>query len=256
MRAGLAYNISGTTEVLGLVTDRQAETSGLLTVDWGEHLTQIGGPSQCGGDTLRWLLDLVQGEKASPESAIAALLTRERDAEPLLFIPYLQGERVPHWDPSLRGAFLGLNRRHGPADLAHAVLEGIACLNRSVLEAAEAAAGMRALELRLGGGGARNRLLCDIKASVLGREVTVPDCEEPGLLGAAVAARTALGAYLDLAAAQSDLVPIARRHAPDPRLRETYDQLYELFRTAERAIAPISSKLSRLTLDKPGRSSP
>ncbi|KAB2850943.1 MAG: FGGY-family carbohydrate kinase, partial [Hyphomicrobiaceae bacterium] len=244
MRAGAAYNISGTTEVLGLLAGKLAAAEGLLTVDWGNGLSQIGGPSQCGGDTLLWLLDLLGAEATRPEAAIERLMARKRDSQPLLFVPYLQGERVPYWDPALRGAFLGLNRRHGPQDLAAAALEGIAFLNRSVLEAAESAAGVRAEEIRLGGGGARSHAWCSVKASVLGRDVVVPDVEEAGLLGGAVSAWTALGAFADLSAAQSELVRVARRHAPDPLLKAGYDRLYVLFRQAEGAIAPVCRALA------------
>jgi xylulokinase len=244
MRAGHAYNISGTTEVHGLVTGRPATADGLLTVDWGGGLTQIGGPSQCGGDTLVWLLELVGAAGGAPEAALDALLSRPRDGQPLLFIPYLQGERVPHWDPSLRGAFIGLNRRHGPQDLAAAALEGIAFLNRAVLEAAETASGIRASEIRIGGGGSRSHTWCEMKASILGRDVVVPDGEEPGLLGAAICAATAIGRFPDLEAAQQELVRVSRRHAPDLRRKVIYDRLYDLFRQAEPAVAPLSRALA------------
>ena len=247
MRAGFAYNISGTTEVLGLLTDKPAAAPGLLTVDWEGSLTQVGGPSQCGGDTVLWVLDLLGTDGGDPDSALVSLLARPRDGQPLLFVPYLEGERVPHWDPALRGAFIGLNRRHGPQDLAAAVLEGIAFLNRAVLEAAESATGRGAGELRLGGGGSKSHALCEVKASVLGREVVVPDGgEEPGLLGAAVCAAVALGRFPNLGAAQQALVGIARRHAPDRRREERYDALYCLFRQAELAVAPLSRALSGL----------
>lgn len=235
MRDGFAYNISGTTEVLGLVSAMKAEAAGLLTVDWGRGLTQLGGPSQCGGDTLRWVQDVLSSHEREG---------RPRNAQPLIFLPYLEGERVPHWDPALRGAFIGLSRQHGAHDLAAAALEGIAFLNRSVLEAAEAATGRVATEIRLGGGGARNRAFCDVKASVLGREVVVPEAEEPGLLGAAISAWTALGRFAGLAEAQAGLVKVSRRHVPNAGSKAGHDRLYALFRQAEQAIAPLSRALS------------
>src|SRR3546814_16026153 len=86
---------------------------------------------------------------AAVAEAMNALLSAPRDPQAALFLPYLQGERVPYWDPGLRGAFVGLNRRHGPGDLAWAVLEGVAFLNRLVLERAEAALGGPVTEIRL-----------------------------------------------------------------------------------------------------------
>lgn len=242
MREGYAYNISGTTEVLGVVGNEPARAEGLLTVDW-RGLFQLGGPSQTGADTVSWLLALLGRDGADVGQEIDALFAGPRQSQPLLFLPYLQGERVPYWDPSLRGALIGLNRQHGPTDLAFAVLEGIACLNRIVLERAEAALGRTATEIRFGGGAAANPVWSQIKADLCGRPVVVTTSKEPGLLGAAIVAFTGLGRFASLAQAQEKLVTVARRFEPDPARKLAYDALFALFRRAEGALAPISRDL-------------
>ena len=242
---GRAYNISGTTEVLGVLSDRPLSAEGLVALDWfGLH--HLGGPSQNGADTLRWWADMQSGPGAVGER-IEALLSGPRHPEPALFLPYLQGERVPHWDPALRGAFLGLHRRHGPTDLAWAVMEGVAFGNRLVLERAEAALGRAVDNVRMGGGGALNARWRQVKADVLGREVLAGSAREPGLLGAAITAWTALGRYASLADAAAAMARPAHRHAPDPSRRAHYDRLYALFRQAEAAAAPISRALATLS---------
>lgn len=242
MRDGFAYNISGTTEVLGVVGREPAQAEGLLTVDW-RGLFQLGGPSQTGADTVSWLLALLGRDGAAVGQEIDALLSGSRQPQPLLFMPYLQGERVPYWDPSLRGALVGLNRRHGPTDLAFAVLEGVACLNRIVLERAEDALGRRASEIRFGGGAAANPVWSQIKADLSGRPVVVAASKEPGLLGAAIVAFAGLGRFGSLAEAQQALVTVARRFEPDLTRKPAYDALFALFRRAEAALAPISRDL-------------
>jgi xylulokinase len=242
MRAGYAYNISGTTEVLGVVGREPARAEGLLNVDW-RGLFQLGGPSQTGADTVSWLLALLGRGGAAVGQEIDALLAGPRHSQPLLFLPYLQGERVPYWDPSLRGAFIGLNRQHQPTDLAFAVLEGVACLNRIVLERAEAALGRAATEIRLGGGAAANAVWSQIKADLCGRRVVVTASPEPGLLGAAIIAFTGLRRFTSLAQAQEALVTVVRRFEPDPARKPAYDALFALFRRAETALTPISRDL-------------
>lgn len=245
MRPGFGYNLTGTTEVLGLVSRGESRAEGLLTVDWRDGLTQLGGPSQSGGDTLAWLLDLVGRSMAGTASgAMEALLASPRDAAPVIFLPYLQGERVPYWDAALRGALVGLNRRHRAVDLAHAVMEGVGFLNRIVLERAEAAAGGAVSELRFGGGGAANPVWCRIKADILGRPVAVVDHAEVGLLGAAITALTATGRFATLAEAQERLVRVRTVYTPDSRRRQEYDRLFALFRDTETALAPISRALA------------
>jgi xylulokinase len=241
LREGCAYNLSGTTEVLGVMARHAVPAEGLLTVDWG-GLHQIGGPSQVGSDTLVWLASLLgQGSVTD----LTKLLEGPRDRQPLLFLPYLLGERAPYWDPGLRGAFIGLHRNHGPADCAHAVLEGVAFLNRLVLERAEAARGAPVAEIRLGGGGAVNAVWCQIKADICERPVVVVDSAETGLTGAAIVAFVALARFPDLDAGQA-LVGVRQTFQPRPELAPGYRRLFQLFRAAEAAVAPVSRQLASI----------
>lgn len=249
LQPGVAYNISGTTEVFGLVAEYPSVAEGLLDVVWGPSLHQLGGPGQNGADTLAWALALL-GRRGDVAQALDALLAEPGSDAPLLFLPYLQGERVPFWDANLRGAFVGLHRQHKAVDLVRAVMEGVGFLNRIVLERAEAGAGLRAREIRIGGGGATSAAWCQIKADILDRPVVAPAVDETGLLGAAVVARTACGTYPTLTAAQAALVRPGRRHVPDPARRVHYDGLYAEFRQAHEALAPVSRRLATRAADR------
>lgn len=258
LRPGYAYNISGTTEVFGAVGAEPVLAEGLMTVNWGNGNHQIGGPGQNGADTIAWLLPLLGGvarfgdSRAGDMSAVShamnALLNAPRDPQPALFLPYLQGERVPYWDPQLRGAFIGLNRRHGPGDLAWAVLEGVAFLNRTVLQRAEAALGKPVAEIRFGGGAASNPHWCQVKADICERPVVVGQADQPGVIGAAAAAWAALGRYGSFAQAQATLARPAHRYDPDATRRNAYHRLYAQFRAAEIALTPVSHALASLRL--------
>jgi xylulokinase len=231
LRAGIGYCISGTTEVLGVLHDAPARAAGLLAVDW-DGLWQLGGPSQHGADALAWLRALGLGADACD-----ALV-------PILFLPSLSGERVPHWDPALRGAFIGLHRAHGAAEMAAAVMQGVAFNNLTVLRRAEAATGQPIAELRLGGGGATPRW-AQLRADVLGRPVVTTACPEPGLLGCAITAFAALEGR-PLAAMQAEMVRAAAHFAPDPARHARAQAHHALFQQAEAAVAPISRGLSAL----------
>jgi xylulokinase len=250
MRSGFGYNLSGTTEVLGVIGAEPAEAEGLLTVDWsgrtGEAATawQLGGPSLCGGDTLAWLVELMGGSPDGVGAALERLTAGQRSQRPVLFLPFLNGERTPFWNPGLRGSFLGLDRSHRAVDFAWSALEGVAFVNRLVLERAEAATGRPIAELRFGGGGAANAIWRQIKADVLGREVTTVAGDEHGLSGAAIIARTALGAFRNLDSAQEALVRIAHRSGPRPAASAAYDKLYPLFVEATAVLAPLQQRLA------------
>ncbi len=55
-------------------------------------------------------------------------------AEGLFFLPYLTGERTPHFDPAAKGAWVGLTVRHGRAHMIRSVLEGATFAMRDSLE--------------------------------------------------------------------------------------------------------------------------
>ena len=74
---------------------------------------------------------------------------------PEIFAPYLSGERTPHNDPHVRGAFLDLDYETNPSKLCAAVLEGVAFALSDGLDALrEGGANVR--ELSVIGGGARS----------------------------------------------------------------------------------------------------
>lgn len=247
LRAGVAYNISGTSEVFGLVSESPAAAEGLLDIAWGPGLHQLGGPGQNGADALTWALE----QLGRGHAEIDALLERPLLEAPIVFLPYLQGERTPFWDASLRGAFVGLSRHHSAGDVIRAVMEGVAFVNRVVLERAEAAAGIRAGEIRFGGGGALSEAWCRIKADILGRDVVALPGEEAGLAGAAIVARTACGEYATLVAAQDALARPTRRLSPDPIRAEHYARLFAEFLATHQALAPISRRLASWAVDRP-----
>ena len=63
-------------------------------------------------------------------ASVAELFARAEATGPAkgaeLFLPYLSGERTPHNDADVRGAFLNLDHDTDPGRLAQAVLEGVA----------------------------------------------------------------------------------------------------------------------------------
>ncbi len=245
--AGRAYNVSGTTETFGVLARKPVKATGLMDVPWGDELHQIGGPGQNGADVLTWLGAVIGA--ATPEEIaprVAGAISVARHARPLLFLPYLSGERVPFWDADLRAAFLGLSREHGPADFVWATLEGVAFLNRIVLGRAETAAGLTVDEVRLGGGAARIAAWAQIKADVLERPVVTVTAEEPGVLGAAIAAFVGLGTFKSFEEAQERLVRTAKRFEPRRERRDFYRALSLLFAQAHDAVRPLSHQLSKL----------
>ncbi len=127
------------------------------------------------------------------------------------FLPYLAGERTPHNGAAARGAFVGLDLETDLAQLARAVLEGVAFGLRDCANAL-AAAGTKLSRLTAVGGGARSRYWLRLIATILGIPVDRP---AEGEFGAAVRAAR-LG---QIAATGADPAEICR----PPAIAETLE---------------------------------
>lgn len=141
-------------------------------------------------DSLVWLSEI-----AGRSPADLARLAEQADPESAaVFLPYLSGERTPVADSRARGVFRGLARSDGLAELARAVLEGVAFAmadGADALRAAGAAPGL----LHALGGGARSDLWLELCADLAGIRIAIPARRDLGAaLGAARLAMVATGA--------------------------------------------------------------
>lgn len=126
--------------------------------------------------SLDWLARML-GD--APSVLLAEAARDMRGPSPITFLPYLSGERTPHSDAAIRGAFLGLAAETERRDLVRAVLEGVAFAFRDCLEALKAT-GTRVSEATAVGGGARSRSWLEIIATVLGIPIRVPAAGDVG----------------------------------------------------------------------------
>jgi xylulokinase len=168
----------------------------------------------------------------------------------VLFLPFLEGERTPYWDPHLRGAFLGLSSAHGRGHMARAVLEGVALSLRACRDVMEAA-GFSVRSPFLAGGGMSSRLWRTILVSVLGVEGMVAEPQGPAV-GAAILA-TATGAADAEQLRERITAPRRKAVAPVEDWLSTYDALHETYRLAAGAVTQTSHQLAGRAGEPSGR---
>lgn len=202
-KKNMCYNISGTSEIIGISIDQYAkpsETKKLFyfTYPFYNNLQIIFEATQASGKSINWFIKNIIGSDRSPNKLV---LTNEKNdfpkMNPLIFLPYIEGERSPIWDSCARGIFFGLNSQHTRFDLYRAILEGIGF---SILQNFEILRGISNKDnisdyLRVSGGGAENNYLNQIKADILGEKVVTAKFCESGLLGGAILAMIGLGIY-------------------------------------------------------------
>jgi xylulokinase len=203
----------------------------------------------CLAELQRNVLSAQEGPAAAaaPSDPYAAMLALAEavpaGSDGLIFTPWVNGERTPVDDRTVRGGYfnqsLGITRGH----LVRAVLEGVAYNARWLLPHVERFIKRRLQTITAVGGGARSPLWCQIHADVLDRVVL--QARDPALAsarGAALQASVALGhlRWDEVA----DAVPIARAFEPDPASRRVYDTLFAEFVNLYRSTRRIYARLN------------
>ncbi|WP_288586094.1 xylulokinase [uncultured Methylobacterium sp.] len=166
--------------------------------------------------SLAWWAGVVGRDEASLVAEVGPV-ARPSEA---LFLPYLAGERTPHNDGAVRGAFAGLSAGTERPALTQAVMEGVAFSLRDGLDALRAS-GTRIEAADVIGGGSRSPAWIRILASVLDLPLSpLAEGEHGGAFGAARLARLAVTGE----APEALCTPPARGATvmPDPELVPAY----------------------------------
>lgn len=148
---------------------------------------------QAGGASLSWVIELFGGTEEVYSRLLAGAAEVSAADDGLYFLPYLLGERSPHWNAAAAGSFAGLQRHHGPAHLVRAVLEGVGWNLRTCMAAfTDTGIGIDVVDVI--GGGAQSDVWLQVLAEVwqipVRRRSIVADANS---LGAAVTAAVGLG---------------------------------------------------------------
>ncbi|WP_075794729.1 glycerol kinase GlpK [Massilia putida] len=166
----------------------------LATVGWtiGTHTDYLlEGSVFMGGATVQWLRDGLGIIKQS--SDVEALALSVPDSGGVMLVPAFVGLGAPHWDAYARGTIVGMTRGTTAAHIARAAVDAIAYQSAELLAAMQKDADCAVHEVRADGGAARNDLLMQFQADLLGVPVVRPQVTETTALGAAYLAGLAVG---------------------------------------------------------------
>ncbi|XHR31071.1 MAG: L-fuculokinase [Chthoniobacteraceae bacterium] len=146
-----------------------------------------------GGNVLRWFLREFGATEVAAAlqnggdayDLIAALMPNNPTG--LMVLPYFTGSGTPHFDNHTPAAVLGLRLTTSRGEVLRAILEGL-CFELEANLRVLSRSGIPVEELRVTGGGAKNRRWLQIKADVFNRPIFVPESTEAGCLGVALLA--------------------------------------------------------------------
>jgi len=179
------------------------------------------------GRAWRWLRELLGVSEAEADALAAAAPAGARDVMTVLGPARMNAAAM---NASVGGVTFPLPivmSAPERGDLLRSMLETAAYAVRANLEQAEAVAGGRAPELRLGGGMSRSAIFGEVVANVAGRAVRVAPTPETSALGAAMLAAPSLGMHASLVTAAEAMTGGGRLIEPATRVAAQYADLYE-----------------------------
>jgi xylulokinase len=211
---------------LGIVSSQLHKVPELICAPYLAGKKLFYGVTSSGGGSLAWL-EKTLGVNA--ETLLEQAAAVEPGASGLIYLPYLEGERSPIWDPKAAGAFVGLRTTHGAGHLARAVLEGVAFSLRQISDLVRQHAPSVAEPCIVSGGAARARLWNQIKADVLGTRVAATENPHAGILGASILAAVGAGLYKNCEEAARAMVRRAEEFRPCANYASSYARLFAVY---------------------------
>ncbi|MEO2039625.1 MAG: xylulokinase [Martelella sp.] len=186
-------------------------------------------------DTLNWYAKITDKSPAELSTEVGDTLQAPGD---VTFLPYLSGERTPHNDAAIRGAFIGLAHESDRPAMTRAVMEGVAFALRDNLEALRSA-GTELSRITAIGGGSRSRYWLKAVATALDLPIDIP---ADGDFGAAFgAARLGM-----LAATGGDPLSVctppktAETVEPEAAHKAAFEEAYQRYRALYPAIRAVT----------------
>lgn len=186
------------------------------------------------GDIFNWFVEKIRPSgMGHAELTAAAELLRPGESG-LLALDWQNGNRTVLVDQRLTGTILGLTLHTTPAEIYRALVEATAFGARVIMERYEEYGVPVERIVNCGGISAKNALVMQIYADVMGRPVQISrsalTCALGAAISAAVVAGEAAGGYGDFDTAMSAMTGVQERvFEPIPAHRSVYDRLFALY---------------------------
>jgi gluconokinase len=207
----------------------------------------VGGAINNGGLALHWFRDTF-APGASYEDIVQEAAAIPAGSGGLIFLPFLTGDRSPHWNSRSRGVFFGLALNHSRAHLARAVLEGVLYAMYSIfspLSRVPLEDDVRGVEVVASGSFTRSSAWVQMMADVFGHPIAVSGVPDTTAFGAAVLGMVATG-DLESVHAVGRLMPVPLSvFQPDASRRRTYGELFAIYERVYQSLLVAFDDIAR-----------
>ena len=187
------------------------------------------------GDIFNWFVNVIRPGELD-HAALTSQAERLAPGESgLLMLDWHNGNRTVLVDQRLTGLILGLTLHSTPAEIYRACVEATAFGARVIMERYESYGVKVDRIVNCGGISAKNRLVMQIYADVMGRPQQISRSAQTPALGAAMAGAVVAGVHAggheDFAAAKTAMTGVQDTvFNPIPGNRQVYDRLFALYR--------------------------
>ena len=244
VKPGKIYNSLGTSSWITVILknvpercDKCLETSGHPAGDFANS----GGTMQTAGTAREWAIQQLYADSKA-EIIFEELSQTHPERNKLIFLPYLNGERVPWWDRNARGTFIGINSNTTRADMLRAVLEGIAFNLRIILDVAKRYEKFD--QMIAFGGLTKDKIFCQILADIYEMPVvTLKNASHITALGAAIIGGVAVGIYDDFSIAEK-LAQKDQIYYPNEKNKQIYEKKYAIFKKSYGSLKAIFQEMN------------
>ncbi len=219
LQPGDLFDITGSSEHVGVLQSAPVDQTPLVAGPFFDSFVHYGVTASSGAS-------LTFSARAFEPNDSRLRAADHLPHRPPIFLPYVNGERAPIFDPDARGVFFGLTGDASRQDLAYSVLEGCAFSVRHIYDTL----GAPPCDcVRVSGGTAQHPLLGSLKATLLGtpvRPMTEPDASA---LGAVIVAATGHSGrpWREVAAR---FIDTDEAFLPDETLKEPLLRRYQIYR--------------------------
>jgi len=239
---GFLCDRGGSSQGVTLCSGTKAFPTGLMTTPFfTPGLWKISGIMNTTGIAVEWFCKKVirQSFELSLEQA-----ADQTTPSKILFLPYLSGERCPHWDNQAKGVFWGLSLDSDAERMTLAVLESVGYAMADAIERM-ARAGCEIKRIRTTGKQALSSFWNQIKSDILGKPVEVLEIQESELWGGALLSMKAIFEK-DLTLLCREKTRVGCTFYPDLQKNALYAELLKIYQNLYAANKALFSQFDKI----------
>lgn len=188
-----------------------------------------GGPSNNGGNIIKWLFNEILADDTPSEKDFEQLNEKTIDIPAgsggLVCLPYFYGERAPLWDEKSSAVLFGLKATHTKYHIVRAVQEGIVFSLKIILDSLEKQTGPIKV-LYASGGFVHSKNWLHIMADITGKKIIVDTNADASATGAAIWAMRSIKRKMKFGKENQDTFSIQ----PRKENIEVYKKQFSIFK--------------------------